>query len=159
MASQTLRTSILRAAVLGLALTLGAGSAFAAEEAAPAAAKTPAKAESKPVAKPLPVGGYLPQPAGSLILRELKWGSADGYALYTLDRECNGQCAVLFPPLTPPTPDAKPPSRAWTIRVREENGALQWVYKGKPVYVFAQDKPGEPPTADSIVPGVKLARK
>lgn len=148
------RSLMYRGAAAGLALALSAAAALA--EDAPAA---PAKPAAPAGVKALPIGGYVKAPAGSQQLRELKWRPADGYPLYTLDRECNGQCAVLFPPLTPASADAKPPSRDWKIRVREENGALQWVYKGKPVYTYIEDKPDEPPKADNIVPGVRLARK
>lgn len=115
-------------------------------------------AQGTAVAPALPVGGHVPQPPQSTHLREKVWEPAAGYPLYVLNRECNGQCAVTFPPLTPAL-NAKPPSREWTIRVREENGALQWAYKGKPVYTFSGDKPTEPPKADQIIPGVALAQK
>lgn len=105
-----------------------------------------------------PKGGYLPQPPSSTQLLEKVWAPAAGFPLYVLNRECNGQCAVTFPPLTPADASAKPPSKDWTIRTRDENGALQWVYKGKPVYTFSGDKPDEAPKADDILPGIALAR-
>jgi predicted lipoprotein with Yx(FWY)xxD motif len=73
----------------------------------------------------------------------------DGKAmtLYVFDRDtagksnCNGQCAVNWPPLTA-SADAKP-SGDWTIVTRDDGGK-QWAYKGKPVYAFSKDsKPGD----------------
>ena len=52
-------------------------------------------------------------------------------------------CAVQFPPLKPPA-GAKAPSADWSIRIRDENGEPQWVYKGKPVYTWPEDQePGD----------------
>jgi hypothetical protein len=121
-----------------------------------------------------PVGGYLEHPRPSLIRLETKWEDASGYPLYVLDRACNAQCARLFPPLTPIRGDT-PPDANWTIVVREENGDMQWAYKGRPVYVYSGDyvdrpdkllpdgstKPAskaQPPRAHRIVPWVQLAR-
>jgi hypothetical protein len=121
-----------------------------------------------------PVGGYLKHPKPSLIRLEVKWEDASGYPLYVLDRECNAQCARVFPPLTPIKGDA-PPNDNWTILVREENGDMQWVYRGRPVYTYSGDyvdrpekklpdgsiKPAskaQPPKAHKIVPWVELAR-
>jgi predicted lipoprotein with Yx(FWY)xxD motif len=138
----------------------------------PAQAQTPVQVS----AQQHPVGGYLKHPkAAALIRLEVKWEDASGYPLYVLDRECNAQCARLFPPLTPIQGD-KPPSADWTIRTREENGDMQWVYKGRPVYVYSGDyvdrpekklpdgstKPAskaQPPKADLIVPWVHIARQ
>lgn len=67
----------------------------------------------------------------------------DGLALYTFDRDteegksaCNNMCATAWPPV-PATADNKPLGD-WTIITRDD-GSLQWAYKGKPVYTFAQD--------------------
>lgn len=72
-----------------------------------------------------------------------------GMTLYTFDKDaagsgksvCNGQCAALWPPLLAAV-DAKPVGD-YTIVTRDD-GARQWAYKGKPLYLWAKDtKPGE----------------
>ena len=140
---------------------------------AAAAALSGAAVAQTPTTK-VPVAGYLGHPGTSLIRLETKWVDAKGYPLYVLDRECNAQCARLFPPLTPIV-GAKPPTADWSIRTREENGDMQWVYKGKPVYVYSGDyvdrpekklpdgstqpaSEAQPPKADLIVPWVHLAK-
>jgi predicted lipoprotein with Yx(FWY)xxD motif len=141
---------------------------------APVALLAPALAQTPVAQQTHPMAGYLKHPKAALIRLEKNWVDASGYPLYVMDRECNGQCAVLFPPLTPIVGDT-PPNASWTIRVREENGDMQWVYKGRPVYAYAGDyverpakqlpdgttKPAskaQPPKADKIVPWVQLAR-
>jgi predicted lipoprotein with Yx(FWY)xxD motif len=142
--------------------------AVSASLACAAVAQTPVSAVQHPVA------GYLNHPGTSLVRLETKWVDAKGYPLYVLDRECNAQCARLFPPLTPIV-GATPPSADWSIRTREENGDMQWVYKGSPVYVYSGDyvdrpqkklsdgsiqpeSKAQPPKGDLIVPWVHLAR-
>jgi predicted lipoprotein with Yx(FWY)xxD motif len=70
-----------------------------------------------------------------------------GMTLYTFDKDsggkstCNGPCAANWPPVMAAA-DAKP-SGDWTIITRDD-GAKQWAYKGKPVYVWSKDtKPGD----------------
>jgi len=70
-----------------------------------------------------------------------------GMTLYTFDRDsggksaCNGPCATNWPPVTAGA-DAKA-SGDWTIITRDD-GAKQWAYKGKPVYLWSKDaKPGD----------------
>jgi hypothetical protein len=152
-------------------LFLAALACAAAPAALSAQTPTPIAAQSP---KQHPVGGYLKHPKPSLIRLEVKWEDASGYPLYVLDRECFAQCARVFPPLTPIKSDA-PPSPDWTIRVREENGDMQWVYKGRPVYTYSGDyvdrpakklpdgstnpaSTAQPPKAHQIVPWVHLAR-
>ena len=72
---------------------------------------------------------------------------AKGMTLYTFDRDatgksnCNGQCATIWPPLAAAA-DAKA-SGDWTVVTRDD-GAKQWAYKGKPLYLFNKDtKPGD----------------
>jgi hypothetical protein len=151
-----------------LAALAGVVAACASPAGAPVQDATPGAVQDHPLA------GYLKHPKPALIRLEKKWTDASGYPLYVLDRECNAQCAVLFPPLTPIAGDT-PPDANWTIRVREENGDMQWVYKGRPVYVYSADyvdrpeiplpdgttKPAskaQPPRAHQIVPWVHLAR-
>ena len=105
-----------------------------------------------------PLGGYLKAPDGSTRLVAKIYEPAVGLPLYTIDRpHCRSQCAVLFPPLTP-AKGATPPTKDWTIVIRDEGGHPQWAYKGKPVYTFVQDKTDVHPQADSVLPEVKLAR-
>jgi predicted lipoprotein with Yx(FWY)xxD motif len=142
------------------ALAMG-GAAFAQDHAAPAGPAA-ASAAAEPVFGPNPnpahpMGGYLKAPDGSTRLVAKKYEPAVGLPLYTLDRVCRSQCAVLFPPLTPAA-GARPPSRDWTIVIRDEGGHPQWAYKGKPIYTFLQDKTDVHPQADSVLPEVKLAR-
>ena len=70
-----------------------------------------------------------------------------GMTLYTFDKDvdgksaCNGPCAANWPPMMAGA-DAKP-SGYWTIVTRDD-GAKQWAYKGKPLYLWAKDqKPGD----------------
>jgi predicted lipoprotein with Yx(FWY)xxD motif len=70
-----------------------------------------------------------------------------GMTLYTFDKDadgksaCNGPCATNWPPLLAAA-DAKA-SGDWSIVARDD-GAKQWAYKGKPVYLWAKDqKPGD----------------
>jgi predicted lipoprotein with Yx(FWY)xxD motif len=70
-----------------------------------------------------------------------------GMTLYTFDRDaagtsnCNGPCAVNWPPLAAAA-DAKAPGD-WTVITRGDGGK-QWAYKGRPLYAFAKDaKPGD----------------
>jgi len=73
----------------------------------------------------------------------------DGMTLYTYDRDvarsgrsnCNGECAFIWPPLQ--AGDYTKPSGDFSIITRE-GGERQWVYKGKPLYLFSGDaNPGD----------------
>lgn len=72
-----------------------------------------------------------------------------GMTLYTFDKDtagsgksvCNGPCAANWPPLTAAA-DAKA-SGDFSIVTRDD-GARQWAYKGKPLYLWVKDaKPGD----------------
>jgi len=72
---------------------------------------------------------------------------ANGMTLYTFGRDttpgksaCNGQCATNWPPLAAAA-DAKDMGD-WTVVTRDD-GSKMWAYKGKPLYTFAADKPGD----------------
>jgi len=74
---------------------------------------------------------------------------AKGMTLYTFDKDtggsgrsvCNGRCAVAWPPLKAAA-DAKP-GGGYTI-ISRDDGAMQWAYDGKPLYLWAKDKkPGD----------------
>jgi predicted lipoprotein with Yx(FWY)xxD motif len=82
--------------------------------------------------------------------------TASGMTLYTFDKDaggasaCNGPCATNWPPLTA-AKDAKA-SGDWTL-VKREDGAMQWAYKGKPLYAWTKDaKPGDV-TGDGFLNG------
>lgn len=69
-------------------------------------------------------------------------GNAQGETLFISDRDqagvshCTGACETEFPPLI-----ALPDSQAfgdWSL-LKRKNGSLQWMYKGKPLYRFAQE--------------------
>ncbi len=75
--------------------------------------------------------------------------NSSGMTLYTFDKDvagsgksaCTEGCAKAWPPVTAAA-DAKPQGDL-TIITRDD-GAKQWAYKGKPIYLFAKDtKPGE----------------
>lgn len=72
-----------------------------------------------------------------------------GMTLYTFDKDvagsgksvCNGPCLALWPAVMAAA-DAKPVGDM-TIMTRDD-GAKQWAYKGKPVYLYSADtKPGD----------------
>jgi predicted lipoprotein with Yx(FWY)xxD motif len=75
--------------------------------------------------------------------------NAAGMTLYTFDKDaagsgksaCNGPCATNWPPLMAAA-DAKT-SGDYSIATRDD-GAKQWAFKGKPLYLWAKDqKPGD----------------
>ena len=72
-----------------------------------------------------------------------------GMTLYTFDKdaagsgqsECNGACATNWPPLLAAN-DAKAAGEYAVIT--RADGAKQWAYKGKPLYLWTKDtKPGD----------------
>jgi predicted lipoprotein with Yx(FWY)xxD motif len=70
-----------------------------------------------------------------------------GMTLYIFDKDadgksaCNGGCATNWPPLA--SAAGASATGDWTIITRDD-GATQWAYKGKPLYVFIKDaKPGD----------------
>jgi predicted lipoprotein with Yx(FWY)xxD motif len=70
-----------------------------------------------------------------------------GMTLYTFDKDvagksnCNGQCAVNWPPLKASADDKA--MGEWSVVTRDD-GAKQWAYKGMPVYGWIKDnKPGD----------------
>jgi predicted lipoprotein with Yx(FWY)xxD motif len=86
-----------------------------------------------------------------------------GMTLYTFDKDaagsgksvCNGPCATNWPPLM-----AAADARAagdYTVVVRDD-GAKQWAYKGKPLYLWIKDtKPGDR-TGDGVNNAWRVAR-
>jgi predicted lipoprotein with Yx(FWY)xxD motif len=70
-----------------------------------------------------------------------------GMTIYVFDRdppgksECDGQCAVEWPPMLA-APDAQK-SVDWSTITRSD-GNKQWAYKGRPLYTSHNDeKPGD----------------
>ncbi len=91
----------------------------------------------------LPAGVTAQHAAQGLVLADFR-----GMTLYAFDKDvpgsrpsCNGQCTLQWRPLAAPA--AAHALGAWTTVARVD-GAVQWAYKGKPLYVCLQDtKPGE----------------
>jgi predicted lipoprotein with Yx(FWY)xxD motif len=79
--------------------------------------------------------------------------NAAGMTLYTFDRDaggrsaCNGACPANGGQLAADA-DAKA-SGDWTIITRED-GARQWAYKGKPLYLWSKDAKVGDRTGDNV---------
>lgn len=80
---------------------------------------------------------------------------ARGMTLYTFDRDtaasgksvCNGPCATAWPPQYASKESAA--FGQYSI-IKRDDGALQWAYKGKPLYLWSKDtKPGDR-TGDNV---------
>lgn len=70
-----------------------------------------------------------------------------GMTLYTFDKDAMGQsacvdaCAQNWPPLLA---DAGAKAMGEYSRIKRGDGALQWAYRGKPLYLWSKDaKPGD----------------
>jgi predicted lipoprotein with Yx(FWY)xxD motif len=92
--------------------------------------------------------GVIAAPAGIKVADGVL-ANAAGMTLYTFDNDpkgagksvCNGPCAANWPPIMAAA-DAKPEGD-YTIVTRDD-GAKQWAYKGKPLYLWVKDqKPGD----------------
>lgn len=75
--------------------------------------------------------------------------NSPGMTLYTFDKDsagagksvCNGPCAANWPPLKAGAEDRA--DGEFTVIARDD-GAKQWAYKGKPLYLSNKDqKPGD----------------
>ncbi len=71
----------------------------------------------------------------------------NGRTLYTFDKDadgksaCNGPCATNWPPLMAAATDKA--TGGYTV-LKRDDGAMQWAYKGKPLYTWSKDqKPGD----------------
>ena len=81
--------------------------------------------------------------------------NAAGMTLYTFDKDtagngksvCNGPCATSWPPLAATATDK--PTGDYTIVTRDD-GAKQWAYKGKPLYLWVNDKKAGDQTGDGV---------
>ncbi len=87
--------------------------------------------------------------------------NSGGMTLYTFDKDsagksaCNGGCAASWPPLMATATDKA--TGDYTIVTRDD-GAKQWAYKGKPLYLWVKDtKPGDK-TGDGVNGVWKIAR-
>ena len=68
-----------------------------------------------------------------------------GMTLYTFDKDvansgkstCNGPCAALWPPMMAGAADQA--SGSYSVVTRDD-GARQWAYKGKPMYLYEADQ-------------------
>lgn len=72
---------------------------------------------------------------------------AEGMTLYTFDQDteststCYDACAAKWPPYL--VKDGAERGEVWT-RAKRKDGSEQWVYEGKPLYYFVEDKkPGD----------------
>jgi predicted lipoprotein with Yx(FWY)xxD motif len=78
-----------------------------------------------------------------------------GATVYTFDKDaagsgksaCNGPCAKLWPPVMAAA-DAKAEGE-WSVVTRDD-GAKQWAYKGRPVYLYASDAKAGDRTGDNF---------
>lgn len=78
-----------------------------------------------------------------------------GMTLYTFDKDpvgsgrsvCNGRCAAAWPPLMA-NADARA-SGPFTVITRDD-GAKQWAYDGKPLYLWVKDKKPGDRTGDGV---------
>ena len=81
--------------------------------------------------------------------------NAGGMTLYTFDKGtagsgksvCNGPCATSWPPLAATATDKA--TGDYTIVTRDD-GAKQWAYKGKPLYLWVNDKKAGDKTGDGV---------
>ncbi len=85
---------------------------------------------------------------GAMILTDAK-----GMTLYTFDKDadgmsnCYGKCAVNWPPLVAAA--GATAEGDFTLTERKD-GAMQWAYKGEPLYLWIKDtKPGDT-TGDGV---------
>jgi predicted lipoprotein with Yx(FWY)xxD motif len=89
--------------------------------------------------------------------------NGSGMTLYVFDKDvagsgksvCNGDCAVKWPPLIAAVNDRAIGDYSVISR---DDGARQWAYKGKPLYLWIKDqKPGDT-TGDGVNNVWRVAR-
>lgn len=95
-----------------------------------------------PVAPPItPADISVFEERGRFVLR-----SQEGLALYQYDADTDGRsrcvkaCAVSWPPVLA-SEGASSVVGEW--KTVQRGTALQWTYRGKPVYTYSKDTPGE----------------
>lgn len=95
-------------------------------------------------------------PAGAVVMIDGARATAAGRPLYVYDRDtkdssaCTGQCTASWSPVL--AADGAAASGDWTL-ISRADGGRQWVHKGRPVYVFFRDAPGQAATGDNKIPG------
>lgn len=101
----------------------------------------------------LAVGAAFPAMADMGMAKDGILVNEKGMTLYTFDKDdggvsaCYDKCATNWPPLLAAA-DAKAEGE-WTL-VDRKDGAKQWAYDGKPLYLWAKDaKPGDT-TGDGV---------
>lgn len=91
------------------------------------------------------------------------WADSKGMSLYTYDRDteankstCVAGCATNWPPIMAAATDRA--AGDWTIADRPD-GTKMWALKGKPVYLYINDKAKGDVTGDGAGGGVwKMAK-
>ena len=89
--------------------------------------------------------------------------NAAGMTLYTYDKDtagsgksvCNGPCATSWPPLSATATDKA--TGDYTVVTRDD-GTKQWAYKGKPLYLWVNDKKPGDKTGDGVGGVWKIAK-
>ena len=88
--------------------------------------------------------------------------SANGMSLYVFDKDsagksnCNGDCAVEWPPMTAAANAAV--SNPHLSVIRRADGTRQWAWMGRPLYFFDEDTSPGDMKGDSYSPDWHLAR-
>jgi len=78
-----------------------------------------------------------------------------GMTLYVFDKDqansgksaCNGDCAKKWPPLAATAGAAT--GAGYTV-IKRDDGGMQWAYKGKPLYLWVNDKKPGDTTGDGV---------
>jgi len=76
-----------------------------------------------------------------------------GMTLYTFDKDsgdmsaCNGGCAAKWPPLLA---EAGATADGDYGLIKRDDGAMQWTYDGKPLYLWINDKAPGDTTGDGV---------
>lgn len=92
----------------------------------------------------------------------------DGFTLYVFDNDvadsdgdgagdsdCNGMCAVNWPPLYADA--GATPSGDWSVITRDD-ASMQWAFKGEPLYFFIGDSAAGDTAGDQVGGGWHVAR-
>ena len=112
----------------------------------------------------LSVSGAISQPAMEADSSVGKiYTDHNSMTLYTFDKDtagngksvCNGPCATSWPPLAATAADKA--TGDYTIVTRDD-GAKQWAFKGKPLYLWINDKKPGDKTGDGVGGVWKMAK-
>ena len=76
-------------------------------------------------------------------------------SIFRLDRRWKNSCATQWPPLAATATDK--PTGDYTIVTRDD-GAKQWAYKGRPLYLWVNDKKPGDKTGDGVGGVWKIAK-